>query len=88
MWISRRTWEETTSELHRLQAIKMMYPEIRAFPKPGCHLMSLYACNEMYLQEVHMYVPAHDWYLLEKEPFFQGLIRYLEGLENQTEDNK
>ncbi|MCM1192926.1 MAG: hypothetical protein NC123_15540 [Butyrivibrio sp.] len=75
----RKKWNELNQKRQFIEdAYRMKLP---VFPQKGIQIISYYANSEMYLKELCICVSARDWYLLEKEPFFQELVRYVEGLE-------
>lgn len=80
MWVSRKKWNAMAERNAYLES-QLREREIR----PGFRKTILYADNEMYLTEICICVSARDWCLLQKEPFFQDLVRYGKELNKQTQ---
>lgn len=83
MWIARNKWEEMNDSISYLGEIL----QDRRMG-PGFKETASYADNEMQWKELCICVSAHDWCLLQKEPFFQELERYVKELHRRKEERK
>lgn len=74
----------------RMENLERKYTDAKGKKQSQCikgvHEINLYADNEMFLKELRICVPVHDWYLLEKQPCYQELVEYVHNL--QTQENK
>lgn len=82
MWVSKRRLKAMESRLSYLEGIL----KERAM-RPGFHETTLYADNEIRWKELRICVSARDWYSLQREPFFQGLVQYGKNLGKQTRES-
>ncbi len=82
MWVSKRKWAEMESRLSCLEG----FAKERAI-RAGFHETTSYANNEMCWKEIRICVSARDWYLLQREPFFQELVQYGRDLNKRTQES-